>query len=43
MGTGALYTGIKRQGSETDNIPLTIAEFKETSIYTSTEPYVFMA
>jgi hypothetical protein len=39
MGKGALSPGEKRQKLS----PLTIDEVKNTWIYTSTPPYVFMA
>jgi hypothetical protein len=34
---------IKRQGHEADHSPSTTTEVKETWIYTSTPPHVFMA
>jgi hypothetical protein len=40
---GATSPGIKRPGREADQSPPTSAEVKNTSIYTSTPPYVFMA
>jgi hypothetical protein len=43
MGTGGYFPGAKRQGYEADNLPATSAEVKNTWIYTSTLPYVFMA
>jgi hypothetical protein len=40
---GALSPWVKRPGREAGHLPPTSAEFKETSMYTSTQPYVFMA
>jgi hypothetical protein len=40
---GALSPGVKRPGREDDHSPPTSAEVKNTWIYTSTPPYVFMA
>jgi hypothetical protein len=42
MGTGGFFTGIKRQGRETDYSPPVSAEVKIMWIYTSTSPYAFM-
>jgi hypothetical protein len=41
--TRALYPGVKRPEREADHSPPTSAKFKNTSIYTSTPPYAFMA
>jgi hypothetical protein len=41
--SGTLYTGVKRPGREEDYSLPTSVEVKETWIYTSTPPYVFMA
>jgi hypothetical protein len=38
-----LFPGVKQPGRETDHSPPTSDEVKETYIYTSTPPYVFMA
>jgi hypothetical protein len=44
IGTGGLFPrGVKRPGRESDHSPPTSAEVKNTWIYTSTPPYVFMA
>jgi hypothetical protein len=43
MDTGAFPPGAKRQGREADHWPPTSAEVKNTLIYTSTPPCVFMA
>jgi hypothetical protein len=43
MGTGGFFLGVKRPGSDADHSPPTSAEVKKTWIYTSTNPYVFMA
>jgi hypothetical protein len=40
--SGALSSEVKRPGCETKHSPQTSAEAKETWIYTSTPPYVFM-
>jgi hypothetical protein len=40
--TGAVSPGVKRPGHEADHLPLTSAEVKNTYIYISTPPYVFM-
>jgi hypothetical protein len=40
--TGDLSPGVKRPGSEADNLPPASAEVKKMWIYTSTPPYVFM-
>jgi hypothetical protein len=40
---GAFSRGVKRPGREADYSPPTSAEVKNTWIYTSTPPYVFMA
>jgi hypothetical protein len=42
MGTRDFSTGVKRPGGEADYSPPTSAEFKETWIYTSPPPYVFL-
>jgi hypothetical protein len=39
---GAFYVVLKRQGSEADHSPPTVAEVKKTWIYTSTPRLVFM-
>jgi hypothetical protein len=39
---GAISSGSKRPGSETENLPLTIAEAKKIRIYASTHAYVIM-
>jgi hypothetical protein len=39
----ALSPGVTRPGREADHSPPTSAEFKNTWIYTSTPPHVFMA
>jgi hypothetical protein len=41
--TGALSLGVKRWGHETDHSPLSCAEVKNASSYTSTPQYAFMA
>jgi hypothetical protein len=43
MGTGALSSGVKRQGREADDSAPTSDEAKKTWIYTSTPPYIFLA
>jgi hypothetical protein len=43
MGTRASFPGVKWQGREADHSPPTSAEVKKMWIYTSTNPYVFMA
>jgi hypothetical protein len=43
MGTGALTLGVKWQGHEADHSLPTSAKVKKTWIYTSTQPYLFMA
>jgi hypothetical protein len=40
---GSFPRGVKRMGREADHSPPTSAEVKNTRIYTSTPPYVFMA
>jgi hypothetical protein len=40
---GTLSPGVKRPGREADHLPPTSAEVKNTWMYTSTPPYVFMA
>jgi hypothetical protein len=40
---GGSFPGLKRPGREAGNSPPTSAEIKNTWIYTSTLPYVFMA
>jgi hypothetical protein len=40
---GSLSPGVKRPGREGNHSPPTSAEVKNTWIYTSTPPYVFMA
>jgi hypothetical protein len=40
---GALSSGVKRPGREADHSSPTSSEVKNTWIYTSTPPYVFMA
>jgi hypothetical protein len=40
---GILSPGVKRSGREADHPPPTSAQVKNTWIYTSTPPYVFMA
>jgi hypothetical protein len=42
-GYRGLSPGVKRQGSEADYSPPTSVEVRNTWIYTSTPPYVFMA
>jgi hypothetical protein len=42
MGTGGFLPGIKRPERETDHSIPTSAEVKNTWIYTSIPPYVFM-
>jgi hypothetical protein len=42
MGIGALSPKLKQPGRETDHSPTTSAQIKNTSIYTSTPPYVLM-
>jgi hypothetical protein len=41
--SGALSKGVKWQRREAEYTPPTNAEDRETSVYTSTPPYVFMA
>jgi hypothetical protein len=43
MGIGALSLRAKRQGREADYSPPSSVQVKETWIYTSTCPHVFMA
>jgi hypothetical protein len=43
MGTGALSSGVKRQGLEADHSTPTSVEVKKIWIYTPTPPYAFMA
>jgi hypothetical protein len=43
MSTSGSSPGVKRQGREANHSLPTIAEIKETWIYTSTLPYAFMA
>jgi hypothetical protein len=43
MGTGGSFSGAKRPGREADHSHPTSVEVKNTWIYTSTPPYVFMA
>jgi hypothetical protein len=44
MGTeGVIFPGVKRPRREADHSPPTSAGVKNTWIYTSTPPYVFMA
>jgi hypothetical protein len=43
MGTGALSSGVKRPVREADQSPPTSTEMKNTWIYTSTPPYVYVA
>jgi hypothetical protein len=38
----ALSSGVKRSGRQADHSPLASAEIKNTRIYTSTPPYVFI-
>jgi hypothetical protein len=40
---GEISAGLKRSGREAGHLPQTIAEVKETWIYTFTPPYAFMA
>jgi hypothetical protein len=40
---GALSMGVKQPGREADHPPPTCAEVRNTWIYTSTPPHVFMA
>jgi hypothetical protein len=43
MGTGALSPEVKQLGHEADHSPPAIAEVKNTWIYTSNFPYVYIA
>jgi hypothetical protein len=42
-GAGSYFPGVKRPGREADHSSPTSAEVKNTWIYTSTPPYIFMA
>jgi hypothetical protein len=43
MGTRGFFLGSQAAGAEADHSPPTSAEVKNTWIYTSTPPYVFMS
>jgi hypothetical protein len=42
VGTGVSFRGVKWPGLQADHSPPTSAEIKNTWIYTSTPPYIFM-
>jgi hypothetical protein len=43
MGNGGSFPGVKRPGREADHSPPTSAEVKNTWLYTSTPPYVYIS
>jgi hypothetical protein len=43
MGTGGSFLGVKMVWSEADHSPPSGAEIKNTRIYATTPPYIFMS